>query len=835
MKQIILIGSKGYVTLWCALTFSPQLDSGNIQAGALLKRLSALNSSQPLHLEPLSALPTISLICMKKTAQSLAQQDFTCLSLEAGAHTAQVSMSIRQEREERFRFTLPTPGANTQSIESHKSLQLEESPQLAKNLQHSPSEQNATSSALTAQEHRRLLPALFCSPTMELGVDISALNVVYLRNMPPSPANYVQRSGRAGRSGQASLTLTYCSPSSSHDQYFFQRPSEMISGVIKPPCLDLTHRPILRDHLHAIWLAEWTKRNPLPYAIAQILDLSVEGYPLRSRIQKLTQDLFLRESALRSMRQFMEQIRAQMDEEQQTLSSPSAHLRPTWLKEPSAGREPSADKEPSAEEKFLQEVVAEAPQLFDQAFTRFRRLYATVHAQLEQKPVYKPIKRSSSQGEKGEMRRYLQAREEKKRLEGKGSANYSEFHSFRYLASEGFLPSYDFPRLPISAKVQGENYRECEDIQRPMFIALSEFGPRNILYHEGQIYRITNARLAPHMRDATTQRIQGKSFLICNNCGAYEEQEDLEFCQSCGESLSAAERISHALLIDHLEAQPINPITTAEAERRRRRFDIQTVFRWPIKNGQREGTRRAQLSMQETLLFHLEFHSETRLRRINKGDLDIPGPSGFPMDPDSGYWLKPPPISQQSPHPIAADHCQVMPMAEDIHAALLWRFVAEKSGKGQDNVPYDKQAIITFQYALTRAIESYYQLDGGEILSEALPHRDQPRHILLYEAAPGGMGILKDLLSSLKVWNHIAQKALEIMHFTADSIASAQHPSELVHTDDACADGCYRCLLSYRNQRDHRYIRRTDSQVLTWLLQLKHAHLVSEPPVHRAS
>ena len=49
------------------------------------------------------------------------------------------------------------------------------------------------------------LPALFCSPTMELGVDISALNAVYLRNMPPTPANYAQRSGRAGRSGQAAL------------------------------------------------------------------------------------------------------------------------------------------------------------------------------------------------------------------------------------------------------------------------------------------------------------------------------------------------------------------------------------------------------------------------------------------------------------------------------------------------------------------------------------------------------------------------------------------------------------------------------------------------------
>ncbi|MBI3679040.1 MAG: DEAD/DEAH box helicase [Acidobacteria bacterium] len=42
------------------------------------------------------------------------------------------------------------------------------------------------------------LKVLFCSPTMELGIDISDLQLVHLRNVPPSPASYAQRSGRAG-------------------------------------------------------------------------------------------------------------------------------------------------------------------------------------------------------------------------------------------------------------------------------------------------------------------------------------------------------------------------------------------------------------------------------------------------------------------------------------------------------------------------------------------------------------------------------------------------------------------------------------------------------------
>jgi hypothetical protein len=55
------------------------------------------------------------------------------------------------------------------------------------------------------------ISALFCSPTMELGIDIGGLSVVHLRNAPPNPANYAQRSGRAGRSGQGALIFTYCS------------------------------------------------------------------------------------------------------------------------------------------------------------------------------------------------------------------------------------------------------------------------------------------------------------------------------------------------------------------------------------------------------------------------------------------------------------------------------------------------------------------------------------------------------------------------------------------------------------------------------------------------
>src|SRR6266436_7600414 len=115
------------------------------------------------------------------------------------------------------------------------------------------------------------LPALFCSPTMELGVDISALNAVYLRNMPPTPANYAQRSGRAGRSGQAALVVTYCAAQGPHDQYYFGKREAMVSGIVRPPAIDLANRDLVEAHLHAVWLAE--SAQELQADIPHVLDL----------------------------------------------------------------------------------------------------------------------------------------------------------------------------------------------------------------------------------------------------------------------------------------------------------------------------------------------------------------------------------------------------------------------------------------------------------------------------------------------------------------------------------------------------------------------------------
>src|SRR5205814_10663418 len=100
---------------------------------------------------------------------------------------------------------------------------------------------------------------------------------------PPTPANYAQRSGRAGRSGQPALVAAFCSEGSPHDQYFFRQPELMVAGVVAPPRLELGNEDLVRAHMHSVWLA--ATGIALGNSLVEVLDLDNPASPLNADME----------------------------------------------------------------------------------------------------------------------------------------------------------------------------------------------------------------------------------------------------------------------------------------------------------------------------------------------------------------------------------------------------------------------------------------------------------------------------------------------------------------------------------------------------------------------